>query len=66
MTKSSKPLVNVHMDEDFLERLDDFRFSHRFPSRAAAMKYLIETRLEQDPRPTREEAERYNGHRLAS
>jgi hypothetical protein len=38
MPADKKPLVNILMEPDFLARIDDFRFTHRFKSRAAAMK----------------------------
>jgi hypothetical protein len=34
-------LVNFMMDPRDLERLEDYRFAHRFPSRAAAIYRLI-------------------------
>ena len=34
-----------------LKRLDDFRFKHRFMSRAAAVKWLLEFALDQKPVP---------------
>ncbi len=42
-------LVNVLMEPDMIERLDDFRFEKRFPSRAAAIKWLLTWALDQDP-----------------
>lgn len=39
---STKPLITVVMDDEQLKRLDDFRFAFRFPSRGAAIRYLID------------------------
>lgn len=42
---SDKPVLNFYVDPDLLKRLDDFRFKARFPSRAAAIKWLLEAAL---------------------
>ena len=44
-------LLTFLIGEDLLQRIDDFRFAHRFPSRAAAIKWLIEWALAQNPTP---------------
>lgn len=59
MPADKKPLVNVLMEPERLARVDDFRYSHRFKSRAAAIKYLIEWALERSPEPTPEEVARW-------
>jgi hypothetical protein len=46
---SKKPLITLIMDPDLIQRLDDFRFERRFPSRAAAIKWLLEWALAQNP-----------------
>ena len=43
---SDKPLINFVVDSELLERIDEFRFSNRFSSRAAAIKHLISSGLE--------------------
>ena len=48
---SKQPLIHLVVDELLKARLDDFRFAHRFPSRAAAMKWLLEWALKQEPKP---------------
>lgn len=53
-------LVNTLIDVDLLARIDDFRFSRRFKSRAAAMKYLIDFALQQNPEPTLADHERWS------
>ena len=44
---STKPLINLVMDPKLVERIDDFRFANRFPSRAAAIKWLLNWALDQ-------------------
>ncbi len=44
---STKPLINLVMDPELVERIDDFRFANRFPSRAAAIKWLLTWALDQ-------------------
>src|SRR5215204_1192708 len=57
---NTRPLVNLLMDPEEIDQIDEFRYDNRFPSRAAAIKYLIFTRLEQQPTPTREEWARFD------
>lgn len=58
---STKPLINLVMEPELIERIDDFRFARRFPSRAAAMKWLLTWALDRQPEGKRtaeqEEAE---------
>lgn len=42
---SKKPFLSFVIDEDLLEAIDDFRFSNRYPSRAAAIMALIRAGL---------------------
>jgi hypothetical protein len=46
-----KPFLSFLVDADLLKRLDDFRFKHRFDSRAAAIKWLLDWALSQKPVP---------------
>ncbi len=48
---SKKPLLSFVIEEDLLQRVENFRYDHRFPSRAAAIKWLLEWALKQAPRP---------------
>jgi hypothetical protein len=50
---TDKPLLNFLVDPKLLERIDDFRFTHRFQSRAAAIKWLLDWALSQNPQPAR-------------
>ncbi len=44
-------LIHFVIPPELLKRIDDFRFAHRFPSRAAAIKWLLEWALDQNPNP---------------
>jgi metal-responsive CopG/Arc/MetJ family transcriptional regulator len=49
------PRVIVPMRQKLVEQIDDFRFSRRLPSRAEAIRQLIETGLRhaKEPKPAR-------------
>lgn len=49
---SEKPFLHFVVDPDLLQRLDNFRFKHRFGSRAAAVKWLLKWALDQKPKPS--------------
>lgn len=44
---STKPFISFVADPEFIKRIDDWRFANRYPSRAAAIKALIEQSLNQ-------------------
>jgi hypothetical protein len=48
---SEKPFLSFVVEPALIKRLDDFRFKHRFVSRAAAIKWLLEWALRQSPKP---------------
>jgi hypothetical protein len=48
---AEKSLLNFLVEADLLKRIDDFRFKHRFESRAAAIKWLLDWALNQKPTP---------------
>jgi hypothetical protein len=48
---TDKPILNFAIDPALLARLDDFRYRRRFPTRAAAAKFLLDHALNQDPDP---------------
>jgi len=52
---TEKPVLNFVVEPDLLKRLDDFRFRNRFPSRAAAIKWLLAWALVQKPPVEKEE-----------
>ncbi len=47
---SEKPFIALVVDENLLQRIDNYRFDNRFQSRAAAIKHLIELGLKQEQR----------------
>jgi hypothetical protein len=57
---SDAKLVNTLIDAHLLARIDDFRFSRRFKSRAAAMKYLLDWALVREPEPTPADHDRWS------
>ncbi len=48
---SNKPKLIFYIDEDLLQKIDDFRYDNRFPSRAAAVMWLLRYALKQKPKP---------------
>lgn len=50
-TDKDKQLLTFIVETKLLNRLDDYRFRHRFESRAAAIKWLLEWALKQGPKP---------------
>ena len=51
---NEKPLLNFVVEPDLLKRIDDFRYKQRFPTRAAAIKWLLDWALSQKPAPKQE------------
>jgi hypothetical protein len=49
--RTDKPILNFTIDPALLKRLDDFWHRHRFPNRAAAVKWLLDYALKQKPEP---------------
>ena len=50
---SIKQLVHLRLEEDLLQRLEDFRFRHRFPTRTAAIEWLLRAALQKKLAPAR-------------
>ena len=46
---SDKSFLSFVIDPELLKRVDDFRFKQRFPTRAAAIKWLLDFALNQKP-----------------
>lgn len=44
---TSKPRYTIVVDDELLEKIDDFRFNNRYPSRSAATIDLIRMGIEQ-------------------
>ena len=42
-------VINLHFTAEELERVDNFRFAQKFPSRNVALRFLIEFALKQRP-----------------
>lgn len=55
MPSSDKPYLNFVIEPELLKRVDDFRYKHRFPTRAAAIKWLLEAALKAKLAPERGE-----------
>jgi len=45
------PTMHLKMEKAMLKKLDDFRFRHRFESRAEAHRWLLDWALDQKPVP---------------
>lgn len=45
----TSPLLHFVAPPELVRRLDDFRFARRFPSRAAAVKALLDYALRANP-----------------
>jgi len=51
MPNSDKPYLNFLIEPELLKRIDDWRFKNRFPTRASAIKWLLDYALRQKPVP---------------
>jgi metal-responsive CopG/Arc/MetJ family transcriptional regulator len=49
--ESDKRYVNLYLDAATLERIDEYRFENRFPSRTEAIRHLIEKALPPGKKP---------------
>jgi hypothetical protein len=47
---SQKPFLSFVIDVELLEMIDDFQFRNRFKTRAAAIKWLLQWALSQNPK----------------
>jgi len=52
---TTKPIVNFSIDPADLKRIENFRHRHQFPTRAAAIKWLLDWALKQNPSPATEQ-----------
>jgi hypothetical protein len=55
---SDKPMLTFVIDRDLLGRVDDFRYENRFPTRAGAIRWLLDWALRKAPRPDRPDRSR--------
>ena len=46
-------MLTFFIDTELLNRIDDFRFDNRFPTRAGAIRWLLEWALRKAPPPGR-------------
>lgn len=44
---TKKPIISVVLDDEMLEKVDDFRFGNRIQSRSKALNELIRKGIEQ-------------------
>lgn len=56
---SKKPTIIFVMDPEELADVDDYRFQHRFSSRAAAIKWLLRWAVKQNPDPKQVDEDRH-------
>jgi hypothetical protein len=52
---TTNPIVNFVVSPELLRRIDTYHHKHHFPTRAAAIKFLIGYALRQNPKPTAED-----------
>lgn len=43
--------LHLRLKNELVERIDDFRFNHRFETRTEAIRWLLEFALNQNPKP---------------
>jgi hypothetical protein len=46
-------MLTFFIDVELLDRIDDFRFDNRFPTRAGAIRWLLEWALKRAPAAAR-------------
>jgi hypothetical protein len=51
MRKPENAFLSLVIDLDLLRRIDDWSYKQRFPTREAAIKWLLEWALSQKPAP---------------
>jgi metal-responsive CopG/Arc/MetJ family transcriptional regulator len=53
LRKTLSHLIHLRLKKELLEKLDDFRFTHRFESRTETIHWLLEYALKQNPKPNK-------------
>ncbi len=48
---STKPLLNFFIDKELLDRVDEFWHEYKFPARAEAVRWLIQSALDKKLTP---------------
>jgi hypothetical protein len=51
VTADDKQMVHLRLEETLIRQLEDFRFRHRFPTRTAAVKWLLRAALQRKLAP---------------
>jgi len=49
----ARQMLTFFIDTELLDRIDDFRFDNRFPTRAGAIRWLLEWALKRAPAAAR-------------
>jgi hypothetical protein len=49
----TRQMLTFFIDTELLDRIDDFRFDNRFPTRAGAIRWLLDWALRKAPPPGR-------------
>lgn len=52
---TNKPILNFSIDPALLQRIENYWHRHQFPTRAAAVKWLLDWALKQNPNPAAQE-----------
>lgn len=53
MEEAKQRYVNILFNQESLERIDNFRFEHRFESRTEAIRWLIQAALDKKLKPSK-------------
>jgi metal-responsive CopG/Arc/MetJ family transcriptional regulator len=47
-TPNAKPIINITIDEELLQKVEDFQFENRIKNRSEAIRQLILKAMEQE------------------
>jgi metal-responsive CopG/Arc/MetJ family transcriptional regulator len=53
-TPNAKPIINITIDDDLLEKVEDFQFTNRIKNRSEAIRQLIILGMEVEKKEKRE------------
>ncbi len=48
---TDRNILHLLVPEELSKRIDDYRFKHRFETKAEAVRFLLEWALKQNPKP---------------
>ena len=51
--KTQSSVFHLRLKKELREKIDDFRFTHRFETRTEAIHWLLEFALKQNPKPNK-------------